>query len=109
MSERLLDEIKYALEGIQKQSEWFNDNTTAGKLIEELSEIKYAIDNVQKQSEWFNDRSTAGKVVAELAKVNENLTLVNSNLEAMQESLTAIWRRLSWFFWWGVGSEDHAD
>ena len=60
-----------------------------------LGDIKYALEQIQKQSEWFNDRSTAGKLVEELAKVNENLTLVNSNLEAMQESLTAIWRRLS--------------
>lgn len=60
-----------------------------------LGEIKYLLEGIQKQSEWFQDRSTASKLVEELAKVNDNLTLVNSNLEAMQESLTAIWRRLS--------------
>lgn len=60
-----------------------------------LGDIKYALEQIQKQSEWFQDRSTAEKLVDGLAKVNDNLTLVNSNLEAMQESLTAIWRRLS--------------
>jgi len=33
MNEQLLGDIKYALENIQKQSEWFHDRSTAGALL----------------------------------------------------------------------------